>query len=215
MYTLLKFAKLRKRANTSLHLQSSAHVIAMFACSRVLTSFPCLPSRDSKRSKPPRRTPTTPRAFHYDVQEMEDDETRRAREAKARVEFKSNALSGGKRRAFPIGIDPTKYTIEQLAFLSRKELGIMPDMNDCAICDGIGTLVCTSCHGSGCNAGSHEKKFNDVVRLNSNSMHGKMVLQMLTEEGAPCWICRGAKIIACTQCEGSGKRDFAENYICD
>lgn len=91
----------------------------------------------------------------------------------------------------------------------------MPDMNDCAICDGVGTLVCTSCHGSGCNAGSHEKKFNDVVRLNSNSMHGKMVLQMLTEEDAPCWICRGAKIIACTQCEGSGKRDFAENYICD
>lgn len=178
-----------------------------------LTSGPCLPSRDLKRPKHNRRTSATPRAFHYDVQEMEDDETRRAREAKERIEFKNNALSG--RRLFPTGIDPTKYTIEQLAFLSRKEQGIMPDMNDCAICDGIGTLVCTSCGGTGCNCGSHADKFDDVVRLNNNSMNAQMVQQMLTEEGAPCWICRGAKLIACTQCEGSGKRDFAENYICD
>jgi hypothetical protein len=46
-------------------------------------------------------------------------------------------------------------------------------------------------------------------------MHGGMMESMLTQEGGICWICRGAKHIACTACEGSGKRDFAENYICD
>ena len=29
-------------------------------------------------------------------------------------------------RIFPKGIDPSMYTLEQLAFLSRKEQGIMP-----------------------------------------------------------------------------------------
>jgi hypothetical protein len=189
------------------------HVTAML-CSRVLTSVPGSPGiRVAKRRANARRAAPTPRAFHYDVQEMEDDDARRAREAKEREAFKSNAKSG--RRLFPKGINPNDYTIEQLAFLSRKEQGIMPDMNDCAICDGIGTLVCTACHGTGLNSHSHEDKFNEEVRLMNNSMHGVLVEAMLTQEGAPCWICRGAKHIACTACEGSGKRDFAMNYICD
>jgi hypothetical protein len=49
----------------------------------------------------------------------------------------------------------------------------------------------------------------------NDRMHGGMVESMLTQEGGICLICRGAKHIACTSCEGSGKRDFAENYICD
>mgnify|MGYP004030803881 len=34
-------------------------------------------------------------------------------------------------RIFPAGIDPSLYTLEQLAFLSRKEQGIMPTGHDC------------------------------------------------------------------------------------
>ena len=33
-------------------------------------------------------------------------------------------------RIFPKGIDPSLYTLEQLAFLSRKEQGIMPTSNE-------------------------------------------------------------------------------------
>ena len=143
----------------------------------------------------------------------EDDEARRAREAKEREAFKAS-VKGGK-RLFPKGIDPKDYTIEQLAFLSRKEQGIMPDMNDCAICDGVGTLICTACHGTGTNPRSNSDKFGDTVMIYNDSMHSGMLESMLTQEGGICWICRGAKHIACTSCEGSGKRDFAENYICD
>ena len=117
-------------------------------------------------------------------------------------------------RVFPVGIDPTKYTLEQLAFISRKEQNIMPDGHDCACCDGIGTLVCTSCRGSGFNARSKEEDFDDEVRLSSNSMNSNVIKHMM-QEGSQCWICRGAKIIACSRCSGTGKRDFAENFICD
>jgi hypothetical protein len=91
----------------------------------------------------------------------------------------------------------------------------MPDMNDCAICDGVGTLICTACHGTGMNPQSNADKFADEVKIFNDAMHGGMMESMLTQEGGICWICRGAKHIACTACEGSGKRDFAENYICD
>ena len=188
------------------------HVIGAMLCSRVLGSV--LPAAGSKGGRRTRRRPAAPpRAFHYDVQEMEDDEARRARESKEREAFKASAAGG--KRLFPKGIDPKDYTIEQLAFLSRKEQGIMPDMNDCSICDGVGTLICTACHGTGMNPRSHADKFADEVKIFNDAMHGGMMESMLTQEGGICWICRGAKHIACTACEGSGKRDFAENYICD
>jgi len=160
----------------------------------------------------PHRRGVARRAFYYDVQEMEDDESRRERERKERAEFKNNARA----RDFSWeGIDPSAYTLEQLAFISRKQSGIMPDMNDCACCEGIGTLVCTACMGTGSNSGHQADKFDDTVRLNSNALNAKFVEATHSQEGAPCWICRGAKHIACTMCEGSGRRDFAENYICD
>ena len=58
-------------------------------------------------------------------------------------------------------------------------------------------------------------KTRDRTLIYNDRMHGGMVESMLTQEGGICLICRGAKHIACTSCEGSGKRDFAENYICD
>ena len=130
-------------------------------CSRVLSSV--LPAGPKGARRPRRGAASAPRAFHYDVQEMEDDEARRAREAKEREAFKAS-VKGGK-RLFPKGIDPKDYTIEQLAFLSRKEQGIMPDMNDCAICDGVGTLICTACHGTGTNPRSNSDKFGDTVSV--------------------------------------------------
>ena len=166
-----------------------------------------------ERGRRTRRRPAAPpRAFHYDVQEMEDDEARRARESKEREAFKASAAAG--KRLFPKGIDPKDYTIEQLAFLSRKEQGIMPDMNDCAICDGIGTLICTACHGTGMNPRSNADKFLDEVKIFNDGMRRHDGVHV-DPGGGICWICRGAKHIACTACEGSGKRDFAENYICD
>ena len=197
-------------AEASLRLCTSS--ARAMLCSRVLGSV--LPAAGSKGGRRARRRPAAPpRAFHYDVQEMEDDEARRARESKEREAFKASAAAG--KRLFPKGIDPKDYTIEQLAFLSRKEQGIMPDMNDCAICDGVGTLICTACHGTGMNPQSNADKFADEVKIFNDAMHGGMMESMLTQEGGICWICRGAKHIACTACEGSGKRDFAENYICD
>ena len=191
---------------------SAVHVIGEMLCSHILSV--ALPAPGPKGARRTRRRPASPaRAFHYDVQEMEDDEARRAREAKERAAFKASAAGG--KRLFPKGVDPKDYTIEQLAFLSRKEQGIMPDMNDCAICDGVGTLVCTACHGTGLNPQSNADKFADEVKIFNDAMHGGMMESMLTQEGGICWICRGAKHIACTACEGSGKRDFAENYICD
>jgi hypothetical protein len=52
------------------------------------------------------------------------------------------------------------------------------------------------------------------VRLNSDAIPGE-VLGMMMKEGMMCWVCRGAKHIACTSCEGTGKRDFADNWITD
>ena len=54
-------------------------------------------------------------------------------------------------RIFPAGIDPSLYTLEQLAFLSRKEQGIMPTGHDCSCCDGVGTVICHSCRGQAGN----------------------------------------------------------------
>ena len=184
-----------------------------FAMRALCTFTPTTAGLASRRGASRRSSRHAPaRAFRYDVQEMEDDEVRRAREAEERARFKNNATS---RRAFPKGIDPREYTLEQLAFISRKEQGIMPDMNDCSTCEGIGTLICPECLGTGINRGSQEARFDETVRLSSNSLQSNMVEAMLTKEGAPCWICRGLKHIGCTQCEGSGRRDFAENYICD
>lgn len=117
-------------------------------------------------------------------------------------------------RIFPKGIDPSLYTLEQLAFLSRKEQGIMPTSNDCSCCDGVGTVICHTCRGHGNNQSSQEAKFSGEVRLNSDAIPGE-VLGMMMKEGMMCWVCRGAKHIACTSCEGSGKRDFADNWITD
>lgn len=118
------------------------------------------------------------------------------------------------KRVFPPGLDPSRYTLEQLAFISRKEQGILPTGHDCACCDGVGTIVCTVCRGTGANARSLDDKFNDEVRLSSNAMDER-VFRMMMEEAGPCWICKGARHIACTLCVGTGKRDFAENFICD
>ena len=41
------------------------------------------------------------------------------------------------------------------------------------------------------------------------------VVNMMMQEGMMCWVCRGAKHIACTSCQGTGKRDFADNWIAD
>jgi hypothetical protein len=82
-------------------------------------------------------------------------------------------------RLFPAGIDPTKYTLEQLAFLSRKEQGIMPNNNDCGCCDGIGTLVCTACRGTGSNPRSVEDDFSENVRLSSNAIPGGLIKIMM------------------------------------
>ena len=117
-------------------------------------------------------------------------------------------------RIFPAGIDPSLYTLEQLAFLSRKEQGIMPTGHDCSCCDGVGTIICHSCRGQGTNQQSQESRFDDEVRLNSNAMQAGVV-NMMMQEGMMCWVCRGAKHIACTSCQGTGKRDFADNWIAD
>ena len=50
-------------------------------CSRVLSSV--LPAGPKGARRPRRGAASAPRAFHYDVQEMEDDEARRAREREA------------------------------------------------------------------------------------------------------------------------------------
>ena len=79
------------------------HVIGAMLCSRALSSVLTAPG--PKGARRTRRRPALPaRAFHYDVQEMEDDETRRAREAKERTAFKASAAGG--KRLFPKGVDP-------------------------------------------------------------------------------------------------------------
>ena len=43
-----------------------------------------------------------------------------------------------KRAVFPRGTNFKQYSLEQLAFMSRKEQGIMPDGHDCTGCCGVG-----------------------------------------------------------------------------
>ena len=126
----------------------------------------------------------------------------------------NNNIVSGRPRVFPVGMDPSKLSIEQLAFLSRKEQNIMPDGHNCECCDGMGTLNCTACRGSGTNHTCVEDNFNEQVRLSSNAIKPQL-LNMTMQESGPCWICRGAKIIMCTTCTGTGKKDYAENFICD
>ena len=90
----------------------------------------------------------------------------------------------------------------------------MPTGHDCSCCDGVGTVICHSCRGQGTNQQSQESRFDDEVRLNSNAMQAGVV-NMMMQEGMMCWVCRGAKHIACTSCQGTGKRDFADNWIAD
>ena len=87
-------------------------------------------------------------------------------------------------------------------------------MNDCAICDGIGTLICTACHGTGMNPRSNADKFLDEVKIFNDAACGVHDGVHVDPGGASAGSA-AARHIACTACEGSGKRDFAENYICD
>ena len=137
-----------------------------------------------------------------------DDAAEETKEAVA------NNIVSGRPRVFPEGMDPSNLCIEQLAFLSRKEQNIMPDGHNCERCDGVGTLNCTACRGSGTNHTCVGDNFNEEVRLSSNAVKPQL-LNMTMQESGPCWICRGAKIIMCTTCSGTGKKDYAENFICD
>lgn len=160
-----------------------------------------------QNASPTKRSPSLPVGIS-----PSDHTTRRGAAVNSRGALE-NASNNSVPRLFPAGIDPSRYTLEQLAFISRKEQGIMPD-NDCACCSGVGTLICTSCNGTGHNPRSVEDNFDERVRLSSNAMHAGVVTAMMREAG-PCWICRGANHIACAECQGSGKRNFADNWILD
>ena len=125
-------------------------------CSRVLSWF--LPGGPNGAPRPRRGAASAPRAFHYDVQEMEDDEARRAREAKEREAFKASAKGG--KRLFPKGIDRGLH--HRAVAPSRKEQN--PARHErLRHLRRVGTLICTACHGTGTNPRSNSDKFGDTV----------------------------------------------------
>ncbi len=103
---------------------------------------------------------------------------------------------------------------EQLEFLERKEKGIMPEISVCKTCDGIGTIPCTSCKGTGVNpVGLAEKMFTDErgVRQTNNIIDARWLLA----DNGPCWLCKGALEMACKDCCGVGIPGILDKFSGD
>ena len=103
---------------------------------------------------------------------------------------------------------------EQMEFLERKRKGILPERSTCKTCDGIGTIPCTSCKGTGLNpVGLAEKMFTDErgIRQTNNIIDARWLLA----DNGPCWLCKGGLEIACKDCSGVGIPDILDKFSGD
>jgi len=106
----------------------------------------------------------------------------------------------------------------QLEFLVRKRkaamgLGpIMPASSMCSTCDGVGTVECHQCKGSGQNRqGVSEEIFGEQII----SQNGVFNARWLFSDQGPCWLCKGMQHIGCPDCSGTGIAGGVDRFTGD
>lgn len=102
------------------------------------------------------------------------------------------------------------FTEDQLAFLSRKASGTMP--NGCESCDGIGMQTCCRCQGLGQNGAGLAEKLFDLKNVGVHQRAPDININYMFMEGMPCFICKGSGTSPCGACDGTGMAHFATNF---
>eukprot|EP00240_Pyramimonas_obovata_P007375 CAMPEP_0118932858 /NCGR_PEP_ID=MMETSP1169-20130426/10659_1 /TAXON_ID=36882 /ORGANISM="Pyramimonas obovata, Strain CCMP722" /LENGTH=156 /DNA_ID=CAMNT_0006875561 /DNA_START=54 /DNA_END=524 /DNA_ORIENTATION=+ len=102
-----------------------------------------------------------------------------------------------------------KYSAAQLEFMKRKEKREMPTSNQCKTCEGTGLCDCGVCGGTGMNGADMNLPEGDQITraVNTNPM--------LYDADGACWFCRGARLVACKECAGSGIENLSAKWETD
>ena len=131
----------------------------------------------------------------------------------------SEASESSKEKTFGKNVDVEKYTIDQLAFLSRKEQGkkegkvILPDYHNCTRCNGTGKDFCSACKGRGTNDHDITDDFESDVYIVGSTAEQWNLIKSTLGESTPCWLCRGKKNAICKDCRGTGCRDRDKLWV--
>ena len=131
----------------------------------------------------------------------------------------NEASESSKEKTFGKNVDVEKYTIDQLAFLSRKEQGkkegkvILPDYHNCTRCNGTGKDFCSACKGRGTNDHDITDDFESDVYIVGSTAEQWNLIKSTLGESTPCWLCRGKKIAICKDCRGTGCRDRDKLWV--
>ncbi|KAL4523168.1 hypothetical protein Ndes2526A_g07871 [Nannochloris sp. 'desiccata'] len=102
----------------------------------------------------------------------------------------------------------------QLAFLVRKRkhaLGLGPLFSadsQCSCCAGTGMVTCHQCNGTGLNGETkQEEMFDSTTEIRITNGHVNVSYYFVPN--GPCWLCTSSKVIACSECAGSGIKGLA------
>jgi len=109
----------------------------------------------------------------------------------------------------------TTLSASQLAFLVRKRkhrLGLGPLFSvdsQCSSCAGTGMIPCHQCNGTGRNGERKQEEMFDSPTETIRITNGHVNVSYYFVPNGPCWLCTSSKVIACSECAGSGIKGLA------